>query len=152
MATLRRSRLTAIYQMKLVAVVVTICVGTDEGLIRQTKALTSLLADAYALCNFSAAVALCKLIRICIRLDRGSILLNRIQIEVLTVVCPQSSSLCTGRGLRNVCHTIPSHTSAIYTGGVLRIKSYVAYACLKQLLAGLIPYQGCKRSHIVYPP
>ena len=79
MATLRRSRLAAIYQMKLVAVVVTICVGTDEGLIRQTKALTSLLADAYALCNFSAAVALCKLIRICIRLDRGSILNNRIK-------------------------------------------------------------------------
>ena len=152
MATLRRSCLAAINEVKLVTVVVAICVGTDKGLVCETKTLTSLLTDAYALCNFSASVTLREFVGVCIRLDRRCVLFNGIQIKVLTVVSPQCGSLGARRGLRNVCYTIPSYTSAIYASGVLRLKSYGAYTCLKQLLAGLIPYQGCKSSHIVYPP
>ena len=151
-ATLRRSCLATVYQVKFVTVVVAIGIRTDKCLVCEAETLTSLLTDAYALCDFGTSITFCKFVRIHVCFDRGCVLFSRIQIEVFTVVGPQRGCFCARRRLRNVCYAVPSHTGAILSGAGLRIQSHIAYTSFKQLLADLIPYQGCKRSHIVYPP
>src|SRR5699024_9491592 len=124
---LGRGRHSAIDDMQLVPVIISVDVVSEQRLVAHAELLTILLTDISALSDLSGTIARHKLIRIGVSLDGGAKLLGGEQIQVLDVVRVKRGRLSTRRRLGNCGETIPSDAVRIGTAG-LRVENTLGNA------------------------
>ena len=148
-APLRGRGQTAVDQVQLIAVVLTVHIVAQLGAVAQAKDLAGLLAGHHAGGDLRGAVALLPLVGVGVALNGQTEVLGAHQHQVLDVVGVHVVGLGAGGALVNGGDAAPGYTPVVDAGGADGVEDGVIDAGFVETFPDLVPYEF---THFGFPP